>query len=114
MTGTVPYRLEGLTNAVDIAGTASTFCARRENGTIWCWGGNSQGSLGRDSDISYSATAGAVAGISNSKTIASGGFGSFCTITESYQISCWGSNWGGQLGDGTTENRFVPVAVMLP
>ncbi len=34
-----------------------------------------------------------------------------CALLESGQIKCWGNNWAGQLGDGTSENRYEPVLV---
>ena len=34
-----------------------------------------------------------------------------CALVESGHVWCWGWNQFGQLGDGTTENRSVPVQV---
>jgi len=34
-----------------------------------------------------------------------------CALDDSGQVWCWGANWHGQLGDGTTETRPSPVPV---
>jgi alpha-tubulin suppressor-like RCC1 family protein len=34
-----------------------------------------------------------------------------CGVTTDDRAYCWGGNWVGQLGDGTTTNRLTPVAV---
>jgi alpha-tubulin suppressor-like RCC1 family protein len=42
--------------------------------------------------------------------IATGGAHS-CALTGAGGVWCWGLNWNGQLGDGTTTTRLTPVAV---
>jgi len=37
-----------------------------------------------------------------------------CSVLSDNSISCWGSNDFGQLGDGTTQDRLRPVAVVWP
>jgi hypothetical protein len=37
---------------------------------------------------------------------------STCVVRASGKVSCWGDNRYGQLGDGTTETREVPVNVV--
>jgi len=34
-----------------------------------------------------------------------------CAIINHDTAKCWGANWAGQIGDGTTTNRFYPVDV---
>jgi len=34
-----------------------------------------------------------------------------CGITRDDLAYCWGFNWAGQLGDGTTGDHFLPIAV---
>ena len=41
----------------------------------------------------------------------SAGWEHSCGVTSDYQLYCWGYNGEGQVGDGTTTQRLVPVAV---
>ena len=36
-----------------------------------------------------------------------------CAILDDGSVSCWGSNWDGQLGDGTTTDRTTPTAIEI-
>jgi hypothetical protein len=36
-----------------------------------------------------------------------------CAVLDDGSARCWGANYGGQLGDGTTEDRSVPVRVTV-
>jgi alpha-tubulin suppressor-like RCC1 family protein len=37
-----------------------------------------------------------------------------CAARTDGSLWCWGYNWAGQLGDGTTTNRSTPAQVILP
>jgi alpha-tubulin suppressor-like RCC1 family protein len=83
--------------------------------TVECWGDNSRGQLGNGStQNSTTPVSVSLAGIqlSPSSVVAQEGFGDHMCITDSNRAAwCWGSNTGGQLGDGTVTSRSTPVRV---
>jgi len=70
------------------------------------------GQLGRGSTES-SLTPVDVADLSAVSTLATGVFHT-CAVTETREAWCWGMNEFGQLGDGSTVTRTVPVLVSAP
>jgi hypothetical protein len=34
-----------------------------------------------------------------------------CVVLRDRSIACWGANWASQLGNGTTNDGLVPIAV---
>lgn len=100
-------------------------CALREDGAVYCWGTNAIGQLGvmrKGTAPSDGAGGGGnssgpfppikVASIDDTVEIASFGRAHSCARRRSGQVLCWGRNVEGQLGDGTTTNRFSPVPVV--
>ncbi|HTX62242.1 MAG TPA: hypothetical protein VMD28_01285, partial [Acidimicrobiales bacterium] len=51
-----------------------------------------------------------VRGIARVVTVAAGTTQS-CAVTSAGTVECWGANFGGTLGDGSTAQSVVPVAV---
>lgn len=85
-------------------------CALTGGGTAWCWGKNTYGQLG-DGSTTSQTTARAVWGLDGVVAQISAGADVTCAITHQGAALCWGGNFQGAIGDGTTENRSVPVAV---
>jgi hypothetical protein len=52
-----------------------------------------------------------VIGLSSGASAIGAGYGHTCALMTSGAIECWGHNGYGQLGDGSTTNRYTPVDV---
>jgi hypothetical protein len=61
-------------------------------------------------DYSYTAT-GRLSGVSEISHFKDGLSQHTCALMANGSVKCWGSNPAGQLGDGTTTTRFMPVDV---
>src|SRR5208282_693602 len=90
--------------------TALHTCALLSNGTVECWGYNSNGQLGNGTTTN-SSTAVAVSGLSGAATAIAAGQDHTCALLSNGTVECWGYNSNGQLGNGTTTNSSTPVAV---
>ncbi|MGC4094747.1 MAG: hypothetical protein QM756_43880 [Polyangiaceae bacterium] len=51
-----------------------------------------------------------VPGLSDVRSVTSG-YANFCALASA-NVYCWGYNWNGQVGDGTTTERTAPVLVL--
>ena len=96
------------------AGDAHT-CVLRSDGGVLSWGINEWGQLGHP-DCTVNTSWGAAistpcqVSIPPAIDVSAGGTHS-CAALANGSIMCWGGNWFGQLGDGTTTNRMSPVLV---
>ena len=111
-----PVDVSGLTNVSAVAGGGFHSLAVKSDGTVWAWGSNSDGQLG-DGTTNNSSTPVQVSGLTdvnpNQKTIAGGFQNSFAVKTDG-TVWGWGTNFAGELGDGTTISRHTPVQVTDP
>jgi len=89
-------------------------CAVLEDGRVMCWGLSYFGALGDSGDAFWNDVEFAppefATGIDDAVAIAVG-VDHTCAQLGDGTVRCWGSNYGGTLGDGTTSTRFEPVAV---
>jgi alpha-tubulin suppressor-like RCC1 family protein len=78
-------------------------------GKVRCWGNNGNGELGTGAfDYDRHATPLEVSGLTGVKAV-SVGDGFSCAVLTDGRVACWGANYWGQLGDGSTSERDVPV-----
>lgn len=87
-------------------------CAIRATGTIYCWGRNDAGQLGLGNNTDKLTETALPSGSQSplwSKV--STGLRHTCGIRADATLYCWGYNYRGQLGIGTTVNRSAPVLV---
>lgn len=95
------------------AGTAHS-CGVDAEGRAYCWGQGWQGQLGDGTDSVRSVPVPIHAPPGASFSAISAGAFSSCADAEDGSVYCWGQNDEGQLGDGTTTDRFAPVRVKAP
>ena len=116
ITRLTPVAVSGLSSgvaAITAAGSGifGTACALTGAGGAKCWGNNRFGNLG-DGTTTTRLTPVDVVGASSGLVGISAGLSHVCAVTSAGGVRCWGENVSGQLGDGTTQNRLTPVAVV--
>src|SRR6266545_2324690 len=85
-------------------------CGVTTTGVGYCWGSNFFGQLGDNTTVDKLAPT-AVGGGGLTLGIASAGLFHTCALATAPTAGmyCWGSNGGGELGDGTITQRIVPT-----
>ena len=108
-------RVENLTDVVDVSVDNGNTCALHLDGGVSCWGDNEAGEVG-DGTTTERRQPQRVEGISDAVAVSlSWGLqdrtAHACALRADGSALCWGGNEGGQLGDGTNQNRLVPTPV---
>ncbi len=108
-----PVTVSGVTTATEIASGSETTCALLMDTTVRCWGRGDYGTRGDGSATNIQRTPGAVSGLSGVGRII-GGRLHMCALMTDQSLRCWGSNFYGELGDGTQTRSLTPKTVPLP
>ncbi|MCL2083340.1 MAG: hypothetical protein FWH04_08935, partial [Oscillospiraceae bacterium] len=86
----------------------------KTDGTLWTWGNNEYGQLGNGTTSDYDTPNPFPAQVGTDKDWESVSVGEedfTVAIKTDGTLWAWGNNGRGQLGDGTTEDRYEPVQV---
>ena len=105
-----PVAVLGGLRFAEIRAGAGFTCGRATDGRLFCWGNNSSGQIGSGGDNPRYLRPKAVAG-GRRYTQLRVGHNHACAISTEGIPYCWGNNFAAQIGDGTRENRFAPVAI---
>src|SRR5664280_1798921 len=93
-----------------VTGYAHT-CALAPSGQAYCWGPNWNGRLGDNTTTDRSTPVAVQQPTGVTFTSITAGADESCGLTSAGAAYCWGRNGNGQLGDNTTTDRHIPVAV---
>ncbi|MCL2825217.1 MAG: RCC1 repeat-containing protein, partial [Polyangiaceae bacterium] len=86
-------------------------CILTKSSAVYCWGDNRYGAVGDGSRVNRIAPT-PVIGLSSGVVAVSAGVDFSCALTNTGNVLCWGSNYWGSIGDGTSDNRLVPTPVV--
>ena len=97
---------------IHVAAGSSHACALRNDGAVFCWGANTNGQLG-NGNTTTSTSPQAVSGFGAGSGVVqiTAGSNSSCATKGDGSTWCWGSGSLGQLGNNSTSDSSVPVAV---
>ncbi|MBN8616399.1 MAG: hypothetical protein J0L92_37785, partial [Deltaproteobacteria bacterium] len=118
-----PVEVTNLTDIAQIELGARHSCARRNDGTVWCWGSNDFGQLGDgvldhpepscmngSSLVDCTSVPVQVAGIDDAVDLDVGRHHS-CVIRSDATVWCWGINDYYEVAPGTRDSVFTPTQV---
>src|SRR5215207_12886 len=88
-----------------VASGAGHSCAIQEDGAMWCWGKNTNGQLGDNTNLS--ATRPVRVDADHLWRMVSASLDATCAITVEGELYCWGDNDVGQLGQGNNGNSSL-------
>lgn len=106
---TTPQAVPGTAGATAI-GVGAGFACAISSGSAICWGHNGFGQLGTGDVSPINPTPAGVVGLSSGVTDISLGSDHACAVASG-TLYCWGTNFEGELGNGTNTDSNVPVAV---
>ena len=110
-----PVGVVGLSsNVVEVSAGGQHTCARKSDGTLWCWGLNNSGQLGVGTNTQVASNSPVqLTALGSSVVEVSAGGSHTCARKADGTLWCWGENGTGQLGDGTEVDKHSPVQVPL-
>ncbi len=101
---TTPLQVPGIATATQVSAGFGEACAVLEAGAVDCWGDNGFGSLGTGTTSGGASTPVHVSGVTDAVEVSAGDFFA-CAVTKTGTVNCWGDNYDGELGTGTTTGR---------
>ena len=107
-----PRRVIGTLSFARVSAGAGHVCAETLNSLAYCWGADNYGQLGDDSYIYQNRPVAVSGGHKFAQVSSARGGTHVCAKTSTGVTYCWGGNISGELGDGTTTDRHVPVSVV--
>jgi len=109
----VPQRLQDLSRITQVAAAGQSSYAVRSDGTLFSWGSNGFGQLGNGTDGGFTPSPAPVPGLPGITQVATSGVSVLAIDNLAERLWAWGHNSCGDLGDGTTKDRYSPELIGL-
>jgi alpha-tubulin suppressor-like RCC1 family protein len=107
-----PVKIDALPMpAAQVAAGRSASCARLVDGSVWCWGNNSNGELGVGTQLDRLAPNPVSLGSETAIDVEVGAFHVCIRRASDGAAMCWGSNRVSEVGDPTATEVLVPELV---
>lgn len=100
----------GIDTAVQVAAGGYHTCAVLQNGSVWCWGLNSDGQLGIGTTQSQALPV-EVSLPGPARSVTTSNYFT-CAALRDGRVFCWGRNSDGEIGDGSFNSSSVPRQVL--
>jgi len=95
-------------NWKEISSSQNFTSAIKTDGTLWCWGDNTNGQLGDNTSVNKQSPVQTITFATNWKEVSCAD-ASTAAIKTDGTLWCWGANFSGTIGDNTATNRSSPV-----
>src|SRR5205814_1310808 len=101
----------GSCNVAELAVGERFGCARRGDGSVWCWGSNLEGELGSGDTLEAMPASKARPAIASAVTKLVAGDRFACALLASGIVDCWGDNSNGAIAGSANAIERAPVAI---
>jgi hypothetical protein len=102
------------TGVAEVTVGVQSTCARKTDGTVWCWGSNASGELGTGSTTPANSVYPVQVSLLGTATgLIRRPIRTQCAIMQGGSVACWGSNGYGQAGASPTSVPAPPTAILL-
>ncbi|MGH7493184.1 MAG: T9SS type A sorting domain-containing protein [bacterium] len=106
----IPVQVVSLADVVRVSAGGWFSVALKTDGTVWAWGHNASGQVG-EGGIDTSFPAPVQTSTINKIIDVTTGFQHAIALNSDGTVWTWGDNTYGQLGDGSTTDRYTPVQI---
>jgi uncharacterized protein YjdB len=106
-----PQRVGGSVTFKSLSHASDDLCGVATSNALYCWGSDGYGQLGQGASGAASTVPLVVMAGTSFSAVDLNTQGTVCAVASTGAGFCWGYNFTGQIGDGSTTNRGAPTPI---